>query len=145
VLEKEAQREEIRSPSSLAYAVARRVLMEAWRETKRAPLRIDRGAPGVRPAGPPARGGGQKGSLAEKRSLCLPRFPPTLDREDRELIIRYHQLKGSENKLYRARKQLARKYGIRTGNLALRIHRIRKDKLDPCVVDCLKRLSAAMK
>lgn len=145
VLEKEAQREEIRSPGSLAYAVARRVLMEAWRETKRAPLSIDGGAPGFRPAEPPASEGVQEGSLAEKRSLYLHRCLQTLDREDRELIIRYHQLKGSENKLYRARKQLARKYGIRTGNLALRIHRIRKDKLDPCVVDCLKRLSAAMK
>ena len=145
VLEREAQREEIRSLGSLAYGVARRVLMEVWRETKRAPFPIDDGFPWVQRAGPPASEGLQERSLSEKRSQCLHRCLQTLNREDRELIIRYHQLKGGEEKLYRARKKLAQKYGFGSRKLALRIHRIRKDKLDPCVVHCTKSLSAVMK
>jgi DNA-directed RNA polymerase specialized sigma24 family protein len=146
VLEREAQREEIRSPGSLAYGVARRVLMESWRDTKRAPLRIDDGPSDVqRVEQPPAGEGLPDGSSPEKRILCLQRCLQTLNQEDRELIIRYHQLKGGGEKLYRARKELAQKYGTGSRNLALRIHRIRKHKLDPCVVDCTKRSSAAMK
>ena len=145
VLEREAQREEIRSLGSMAYAVARRVLMEAWREVRRAPSPIDDGFLGFQRAGPPAGEEHQDGSPSEKRSQCLHRCLQTLDREDRELIIRYHQLKGGNEKLYRARKELARKYGIGSGSLALRIHRIRKHKLDPCVVDCTKNLSTVTK
>ena len=145
VLEREAQREEIRSLGSLAHAVARRILMEAWRENKRAPLPIEDGFLCVQRGGPPANEGLQEGSLSERRSQCLHECLQKLNREDRELIIRYHQLKGGEEKLYQARKKLAQKYGIRSRNLALIIHRIRKHQLDPCVVDCTKSLSAVMK
>jgi DNA-directed RNA polymerase specialized sigma24 family protein len=138
VLEREAQREEIRSLGSLAYAVARRVLMEAWREARRAPSPIDAGFLEFQRAGPPVSEELQDGSLSEKRSQCLQRCLQTLNGEDRELIIRYHQLRGGEEKLYRARKKLAQKYGTGSRSLALRIHRIRKHKLDPCVVDCAK-------
>ena len=142
VLEREAQREQIRCLGSLAYAVARRVLMEAWREAKRAPSSIDDGFRRFQPAGPPASEGLQDESLSEKRSQCLHQCLQKLNREDRELIIRYHQLQGGEGKLYRDRKKLAQKYGIGPRNLALRIHRIRKDKLDPCVVNCMKSSAA---
>jgi DNA-directed RNA polymerase specialized sigma24 family protein len=145
VLEREAQREEIRSLGSLAYAVARRVLMEAWREARGAPSPIDDGFSRCRRAEPPASEEPQDRSLSEKRSECLHRCLQTLNREDRELIIRYHQLQGGEQKLYRARKELAQKYGVRCGSLALKVHRIRKHKLDPCVVDCSKRPSTLMK
>ena len=145
VLERQAQREEIRSLRSLAYAVARRVLMEAWREAKRAPSPIDDGFLGFQRPGPPAREEPQDRSLSEKRSQCLHRCLQRLNWEDRELIIRYHQLKGDEEKLYRARKKLAQNYGTGSGSLALRIHRIRKHKLDPCVVDCSKSPSTVMK
>jgi DNA-directed RNA polymerase specialized sigma24 family protein len=145
VLEREAQREEIRCLGSLAYAVARRVLMEAWREASRAPSPFDDGLSGCQRAVPPASEEPQDRSLSEKRSECLHRCLQTLNREDRELIIRYHQLKGGAEKLYRARKELAQNYGTGSRNLALRIHRIRKHKLDPCVVDCTKSSSAAMK
>jgi DNA-directed RNA polymerase specialized sigma24 family protein len=145
VLEREAQREEIRSLGSLAYAVARRVLMEAWREAKRAPSPIDDRSLGFQRAGPPASEGLQDELLSEKRSQCLRRCLQKLNREDRELIIRYHRLEGGEGKLYRDRRKLARKYGIGSRNLALRIHRIRKHKLDPCIVDCSRSLAAVMK
>jgi DNA-directed RNA polymerase specialized sigma24 family protein len=145
VLEREAQREEIRCLGSLAYAVARRVLMEAWREARRVPSPIDDGFSGCQLGGTPTSEELQDRSLSEKRSECLHRCLQTLNREDRELIIRYHQLKGGEEKLYRARKELAQRYGIRCGSLALKVHRIRKHKLDPCVVDCTESSSAAMK
>jgi len=145
VLEREAQKEEIRSLGSLAHAVARRILMEAWREIKRAPLPIEDGFLCVQRAGPHANEELQDGSLSEKRSQCLHDCLQKLNPEGRELIIRYHQLKGGEEKLYQARKKLAQKYGIRSGNLALIIHRIRKHKLEPCIVDCTKSLSAITK
>jgi DNA-directed RNA polymerase specialized sigma24 family protein len=144
VLERESQREEVRCLRSLAYAVARRVLMEAWREAKRAPSSIDNGFLGFQHAAPPASETLQDESLSEKRSQCLHRCVQTLNTEDRELIIRYHQLMGGEEKVYQARKKLAQRYGIGSRNLALRIHRIRKYKLDPCIVDCTRSLSTEM-
>ena len=128
VARKVEEGEEVRAPAAYFLAVARLVLLEAYkkREAERAGLdglaRQDESAVEAEPA--------------DARRECLERCLDELPRESRELIVEYYrEEKGAKIEW---RRRLAERHGLSSTNaLRIRAHRIRA-QLEECARACVE-------
>ncbi len=124
----------IKSVGAYCYEVARLVCLEAFKghDSKRAPLDDITQEPATSKI--------TDGSLEkEMRLSCLDNCLEGLPEESRVLILQYYQ---DENRsLIDHRKALAQRVGLRRDALANRAQRIR-DKLEQCVIACLRKKTA---
>jgi len=122
-----AEGEAIRDVGCFSYGVARHVQSESarrHRQRERA-LRQQLAAP------PPS----WTDALASESAIeCIQRCLRTLDVRDRELIIGYYD--GDGRARQSDRRELADRFGISSGALRLRVHRIRR-LLEGCTRRCL--------
>jgi DNA-directed RNA polymerase specialized sigma24 family protein len=81
----------------------------------------------------PAAGGAEGEEPSDRRLDCLRRCLDRLPREQRDLVLRYHQ---EQNHIH-SRQTLARELEIPLNALRIRVHRVRR-KLEDCVDACLK-------
>ena len=75
----------------------------------------------------------QKEMEHQRRAECLHRSLQRLPREDRQLFLQYHNVKGEHTEY---RQQLAANLGMTVGTLRVRINRLR-EKLERSVNKCL--------
>jgi DNA-directed RNA polymerase specialized sigma24 family protein len=71
----------------------------------------------------------------DRRLDCLRKCLATLQADQRELVLKYHQGEGN----IRNRKALSQELGIPMNALRIRVHRVRR-RLEACLDDCLHRL-----
>jgi RNA polymerase sigma factor (sigma-70 family) len=139
-----AQGEQIQAsdPGSYFYGVARNVLRESWRRSRRhedEPL-----AARPEPTDDPARRerDEQAAREGERRLACLEGCLERLAPESRRLLLEYYE--GEKGPRIARRQALADQLGIAPNALRIRVHRLR-ERLEPCVRACLSQGSAAEK
>ncbi len=125
---------EIKNIGGYCYEVARLVYLEALKghESRRAPLeeiKLETSAPDT----------AEETAEKEQRLTCLDDCLHILPIESRELITEYYRDEKRERIDHR--KALAERLGLRRDALANRAQRVR-DKLEQCVIRCLKKKSA---
>lgn len=121
-------------PESYFYAVARNVLKEYWEKPQPAELDLIE-----EPQQDPLDGAREREKEIEKDQLfeCQKECVQWLARDLRDLAIQYYQDEPG-TKMKKKREQLARQLGMTPNALRIKACRIR-DKLEDCVLDCLRR------
>ncbi len=120
--------EQIRDVNHYSLGVARLVVLEAFKRKEKAERTINEFS---RTSGPTT----EDIVEIEKAEGCLRRCLDRLPRENRELVMDYYQ--GSEGGKASGRKSLAVRLGLTSGNLRMRVLRLRKN-LEECVKKCLE-------
>jgi DNA-directed RNA polymerase specialized sigma24 family protein len=136
-LQEKARTERIINPRALAYAVARNIELAEWRSLSSAPISISDMPDGQELAAPPTTSDSDR-IREELTDECLEHCLKTLSSDDLAAIVHYYNLGSDAVKDYVVRKGFASKLGIRTETLAVRVHRIRKRQLGPCIDKCVK-------
>jgi RNA polymerase sigma factor (sigma-70 family) len=119
--------EAIRDVGLFAYGVARHVLSESARRHRQRQSALHQHF-AAQPTGTQAQ-------ASEAAIECIQRCLRGLDDRDRELIIAYYE--GDGRARQNDRRELADHFGISTGALRLRVHRIRR-LLEGCTRHCLR-------
>jgi len=110
------------------------VLKSHWKQTER-----DDKAPGFPLSNSASPAGGHRAlnkAVCEQQVQCLKQCLNRLSAEDRDLIIKYHQVDEGLNR--DARKEWAASLGIPQNALRLRAFKIRK-AIESCVTNCVGR------
>ena len=119
-----------RDPFGYFYGVARRVVQEAARQEHKDGGLLEEGEPS-----PAAAETEPDEAEARHRCLdhCLARLPPA----DRELILDFYREDRGQGRIAH-RKSLAARLGITVNALRIKAHRLRHQRLAPCLADCLR-------
>ncbi len=138
--------EQVQAPDPYSYfhGVARLIMKEVWRITKKqesAAEEIDESRHPV--VDPIADGDAQQRRLLEElRFECMQRCLESLPPESRQLLVTYHQ--SARRRRIDNRNSLARQLGISINTLRIRMHRLRQE-LEACAKKCLEKRMAALK
>jgi DNA-directed RNA polymerase specialized sigma24 family protein len=120
----------VRPPARYCYVVARFVLLEDLRRSRRY-VHVDE----ARTTTPAARVPADEASSQERRLQCLDRCLQKLKPEQRDLAIEYYR--DAKRQRIERRREIARRLGITMNALGIRACRIRST-LESCVGTCCK-------
>lgn len=85
--------------------------------------------------------------LAEHRQECMEKCLRDLPNEGRELVSRYYEIRTAPERAKKKVKkleELAKLYNKTHNALRIDVHRMRNEKLKPCLADCLKNFIEKM-
>lgn len=128
VIRKIDEGEEIRDLISYAHGVARRLLLEIFKQQEREQIGIDEL--------PPLAAQPEQEDDREHAVLCLRRCLNRLPEESRRLIVQYYQ--GEKNAKIENRKRLAESLSITLNALRYRAFDLRQ-RLEGCIERCMER------
>lgn len=138
--------EQVQAPDPYSYlhGVARIVMKEVWRNTKRLERALEEMSEDCHPVvDPSADGDAQQRRLsAEQLFECMQHCLRCLPPESRQLLVTYHQ--GARRERINNRRMLAQQLGISMNTLRIRVYRLRQD-LEACAEKCLEKRMAALK
>jgi DNA-directed RNA polymerase specialized sigma24 family protein len=131
VIRKIDEGDSIQDPGSYCYGVARLVLLEALKRREKERDALSRFRPS--PAEP-------EDDETEQRLECLRSCISAIPRDQQAMIGEYYREDSA--KRIDVRKKLAKQLGIGVNALRIRAHRV-SDRLEHCVVECMRRRSAS--
>jgi len=146
VARKIAAGEQVQAPDPYSYVhgVARLVMKEVWRNTKRQESAVEEVSEDRHPVVDPSADGDaqQRRRLEELRFECMQHCLGSLPRESRQLLVAYHQ--GARRQRIDNRNSLARQLGISINTLRIRVHRLRQE-LETSAEKCLENRMETLK